>query len=876
MPAGVDVHPTFHRLPVTLTEPTDIVSQEAAAVTPPQIVTVPRELAGMQTAQLTDAKVAAYRNAAAGKLSPQAATAAVVYNPAQIRAAYSLPALTAAANQLGAGQTIYIVDAFDHPNAFADLNAFSTKFGLPTCTNVVVTSLPLPAPQTGCTFVKVAATAAGTIASTLPKYDAGWSTEISMDVQWAHAMAPLARIVLIEAADANSGNLIGAINLANAMGPGVVSMSFGTNEGSWTPSVDAAFTGAGMTYAASTGDNGSAVSWPAVSTNVLAIGGTSLTYNGSTARSEMAWSGTGGGISAYTAMPTYQVGFSVAGQPATGKRRAVADVAFNADPQTGQYVAVTAPGGATQWYGAGGTSVSAPQWAGIIAIANAMRASNGLPTLGLTHPVLYNKISAVSANYTGSFADVAAGSNGTCAACFSTGGYDTPTGLGTPKVSTLLPLLAANYSAPVVPGGALTGKVGVALSAPLGITGAGTMTYGLTGAPAGVTVSTAGALTWATPVAGLYSITVTASSSPSAIGKGVYTLTVSPANRAPVITGASLSGTTAGAYSYQVVASDPDGDKLAYSMTGAPAGLVIGTTGALTWSAPLKGTYPMSITVTDPYGLKATGSFSLSIAQVNVAPVVGSATFNGNAGVALSTTVAASDANGDKLTFGLTGAPAGMVISATGVISWSAPVAGTYVVTVTAKDPAGLTGQGTTTFVIAPPNRAPVLTASALSATTGAAYSAQVTATDPDGDVLVYSMTGAPAGLTISTTGKLAWAAPVKGTYALVITATDPKGLKATATFTLTVSQPNAAPVITGVALTPTTTGGINGKVNATDPNGDALVYSMTGAPAGMTIVSTTGVIAWPKIAKGTYTITITVKDPGGLSATTVLTLTIA
>ena len=109
-----------------------------------------------------------------------------------------------------------------------------------------------------------------------PAYESGWATEIALDVQWAHATAPLARIVLIEAADASLNSLLGGVKLANAMGAGAVSMSFGANEGNYTASVDAAFTGAGMTYLAATGDWGAAVSWPSVSPKVLAVGGTSL------------------------------------------------------------------------------------------------------------------------------------------------------------------------------------------------------------------------------------------------------------------------------------------------------------------------------------------------------------------------------------------------------------------------------------------------------------------------------------------------------------------------------------------------------------------------------------------------------------------------
>jgi subtilase family serine protease len=96
--------------------------------------------------------------------------------------------------------------------------------------------------------------------SAAPPYDAGWATEIALDVQWAHATAPLARIVVIEAADPSLNNLLGGVKLANSMGPGMVSMSFGAPEGSWMSSVDSAFTGAAMTYLAATGDSGAAVS----------------------------------------------------------------------------------------------------------------------------------------------------------------------------------------------------------------------------------------------------------------------------------------------------------------------------------------------------------------------------------------------------------------------------------------------------------------------------------------------------------------------------------------------------------------------------------------------------------------------------------------
>ncbi|MFD2425146.1 hypothetical protein ACFSUI_14820 [Ralstonia solanacearum] len=321
-------------------------------------------MASVSSARLTPQAIAAY---AAAAPAATGSTVVTTYTPAQIRAAYGLPALptswtglsAAQAAQMGAGQTIYIVDAMSDPNAAAELAAFNQTFGLPACATTTIspsTSLPLPAAGTaGCQFSVVYSTSAGGRTSTSPAYDSGWATEIALDVQWAHATAPLARIVLIEAPDASISSLLGAVNLANAMGPGIVSMSFGAAEGSWTASVDSAFASANMSYVAATGDSGSGVEWPSVSKSVLGVGGTHLTYSGTT-RSETVWSGTGGGISQYTSVPAYQT--SAVPGIGTLSKRSVADVAFNADPYSGQYLAVITPGSSSvSWH-----SVGEPAW----------------------------------------------------------------------------------------------------------------------------------------------------------------------------------------------------------------------------------------------------------------------------------------------------------------------------------------------------------------------------------------------------------------------------------------------------------------------------------------------------------------------------------
>jgi subtilase family serine protease len=341
---------------------------------------------GTVTLELTMAKLPAA--VAAQVMRPMASVGQeyTIYTPAQIRAAYNMPALPALgealtqaqAAALGAGQTIYLIDAYHDPYIAQELAAFNTRFRLPACSVMVLgptRALPLAGASTaGCELLVAPSTAAGGIGDTAPAYNYAWATEIALDVQWAHATAPLARLVLIEAQDSSLASLMGAIKLANSMGPGVVSMSFGGKEGNWTDLLDSLFASDSMTYLAATGDNGPQVDWPAVAPRVLAVGGTTLRYSDTGARSEVSWSSTAGGFSAYTPAPAYQS----ANVPGFGGKafRGVADVAMNADPTTGQYVARIEPG-ATEpvWISAAGTSLATAQWAGILAVANAQRAS---------------------------------------------------------------------------------------------------------------------------------------------------------------------------------------------------------------------------------------------------------------------------------------------------------------------------------------------------------------------------------------------------------------------------------------------------------------------------------------------------------------------
>ena len=642
--AGVEVQPTFHMAAAQLDEPADVDAdgRSASASLAPHRFAIDNAVAGLSTARLTPERLAAARrtSVASASGSKPAATAitSAVYTPAQIRAAYGLPLLPATGATLsaadaaafGAGQTIYIVDAYDNPNAFADLNRFSAKFGLPACTSVALsstTALPLAKPAAGtCTFSVAYTDSRAALNSAAPAYDAGWSSEIALDVQWAHAIAPLARIVLVEASDSNSNNLLGAVALANKMGAGVVSMSFGSSEGSWVLATDASFAASGMTYVAAAGDSGSQASWPAVSPRVLAVGGTSLQWSGSGTRYEAAWSSSGGGISAVEPLPSWQSGTAVPGAGGA-KMRTVSDVAFNANPNTGQYVAVTPKGSSTTaWNAYGGTSISSPQWAGLVAVANARRALASKATLGDFHATLYKTIATSAIAYGAAFADIVDGSNGSCASCATAKGFDTVTGWGSPNAGALLNVLVSDTGAstpptpvavaPVVPGGAFSGRTDASFSHSLGITApAGvTTTYTLSGAPAGLAVNSAGVLGWAAPVAGTYAFTATATTSAGASASGKYTLAVVAVNHAPVVASGSITVKAGTALSVSIPASDPDGDAITWKMTGAPSGLTLGSTGVLSWSKPVKGVYTLKITVTDSKGLAgAVGTITLTV-----------------------------------------------------------------------------------------------------------------------------------------------------------------------------------------------------------------------------------------------------------------------
>ena len=306
----------------------------------------------------------------------------------------------------GKGQTIALVEAYDDPTAAADLATFNTQFGLPPCTTT-----------NGCLKLIYAG------GKKPPTDTIGWSNETAIDTQWAHAMAPSANIMLVEAQSGSLGDLIAGVDAAVQNGATVVSMSWVASEGPNEGNTDTHFNVPGVTFVAASGDTGHGVSYPAASPFVVGVGGTSLTVNanGSWA-SETAWSGSGGGTSTFENEPSYQ-----AGAQTTGKR-GVPDVAYDANPSTGvsSYNSHACGGCLTGWAQWGGTSIGAPQWAALFAIANSLRVQAGKTTLTLPQVALYP---AAAVGYH----DITSGSNGACGSqCNAGPGYDFVTGLGSP------------------------------------------------------------------------------------------------------------------------------------------------------------------------------------------------------------------------------------------------------------------------------------------------------------------------------------------------------------------------------------------------------------------------------------------------------------
>jgi subtilase family serine protease len=351
--------------------------------------------------------------------SPNGAT----YSPSQVKTAYQY-----SSTATGSGETIAIIDAYGSSSLTSDLKCFDSQFGLPAPTLQIVQPFGNPHGS-----------------------NSGWGLETSLDVEWAHAMAPAAAILLIIVPSASLTYLINdAVPYAVSHGANVISMSWGAAESSSSCSTwqsESSYfsnaASAGVIPVASSGDSGAydgtnspTVIYPASDPSVLGVGGTTLTLTSSSSwSSEVAWNdqygSSGGGVSSCFSEPSYQsssvIQVTTSSASAMPSGRSVPDVAYNADVLTGFWVYDTS--GYSGWVQVGGTSAGAPQWSAIV--ADALSSGTGL-NAGSIHSSLYSLIG------TSNLHDITTGNNNYY---YATSAYDAATGIGTPVESTLLPVL---------------------------------------------------------------------------------------------------------------------------------------------------------------------------------------------------------------------------------------------------------------------------------------------------------------------------------------------------------------------------------------------------------------------------------------------------
>ena len=516
------------------------------------------------------------------------------YGPADLRSAYALPAANSTA---GAGQTVYVIDAYGYPDAESDLATYRAQYGLGVCSS-----------NNGC-FTKMDQRGG----TAYPSYNEGWAGETALDLDMVSAVCPKCSITLIEA-DTNGDDLFTAVGEANNLHAKFVSMSWGGPEDGSEPSYDSQyFSESGVVYAAASGDGayGVGVSYPSTSVDAVAVGGTSLVTSG-TARgwSETVWNdparslGTGSGCSGYEAKPMWQKIIA----PSVCSERAGNDVAADADPDTG--VAVYQQGSPYgDWSVSGGTSASAPIIAATYALA-------GAPASG-DHPASYPYAQPGALN------DVVDGDNGSCTQqllCTAAAGWDGPTGLGTPNGLT-----AFGKPAQVItlsnPDDQLSG-VGGAVSLTLSATDAPAkaVTWSATGLPAGLSITTgptsggttAGRIAGTPTADGVSAVTVTAGDVTGAAVSMHFNWTVRAGGTYVPLPAARLLDTRRG--------------------IGAPAGQLSGGT-PLTVQIAGRGGVPASgvsavvlnVTATNPAG---TGWVSVSAAGGSVPPSTSNLNFD--------------------------------------------------------------------------------------------------------------------------------------------------------------------------------------------------------------------------------------------------------
>jgi hypothetical protein len=659
-----------------------------------------------------------------GRLVSNPTVPAGAFTPAQIQQAYGFNAVSfGGVHGDGTGQTIAIVDAQDDPNIQSDLNAFDAQFGLPATTVTRVNQ------------------AGGT---TYPATDStgGWELEVALDVEWAHAMAPGAKLLLVEANSSSDSDLLAGVDYASAHA-NVVSMSWGGSEfsGENSAAYENHFVRAGVTFVASSGDSGAPVSWPAASPNVLAVGGTALTLgSGNSYASESGWSGSGGGPSAFETQPSYQTG--VVSQTTTG--RANPDVAYNASPSTGfaVYDSFNYQGNSYGWITIGGTSAGAPQWAALLAVADQGRALGSQPALDSTNSQEVSTTLYKNA-VPGEFHDVTGGTS-TGSPNYTAGpGYDYVTGLGSPVANLVVQSLDGTVSAPADK---------LTIASPTSVTAGTTFNVTVTAQASGVTTDPGylGTVTFGSSdvQAGLPSTyTFTAADK----GSHNFAVTLKTAGTQSITT--TDQNTRASATASGIVVSPAAASKLV--LTGLPSTSTVGASATFT------------VTARDPYGNVATGyTGTVQFGSSDTAAVLpASYTFaSGDAG-SHHFAVTFATAGSPTLTAtasGLTSAQSSITVNPAAPISLKATAVSTSQINLSWTGSAGATGytiqgspNGSSGWSTIGTTAAGTTTFSATGLAPGTTYSFRVQATGGNGSA--YSNTASATTNSVAGTVDTIW-----------------------------------------------------------------------------------------------------------------------
>lgn len=369
------------------------------------------------------ASVAGFNVADFSRLIAQPVAGYYAETPASLACLYGLVTVTSGCNPAtlttvaaGGSKAIAIVDAYDYPTALTDLTAYSRQFGLPAPTastfTVAWAGTAKPGPDPDCT--------------TYGGWNC-WAAEAALDIEMAHAAAPSAHIYLVEAKSNSNTDLFAAVakavSLVQAAGGGEVSMSWGGAEYSTEAKSDLTFTGANVVFFASSGDSEGTI-YPAVSPNVVAVGGTTISRNPATLafQGEIGWEDSGGGYSLYEPRPAFQSGIAAL----VGNYRGVPDVAAVGNPRTGVWVYSSYQnsysGYLYAWNILGGTSVAAPLWAGI-----ANRAGHFSASTVAEQTLIY-----ANAKTTTAYRDVTYGTCGYYEGWSAVSGWDPCSGNGAP------------------------------------------------------------------------------------------------------------------------------------------------------------------------------------------------------------------------------------------------------------------------------------------------------------------------------------------------------------------------------------------------------------------------------------------------------------